>query len=401
MKVLGILRGIPASGKSTWIINNELMPYTLCPDDYRIQLGAVILNEYGKQHISSKYDKVAWKRLYEDLEARMNIGQFVLVDATSTKSSSFKEYKALASKYRYRMFIIDFTKGIEVNEEYINEIKRRNANRTPSYKIVPESVIDRMAEQIKQPLPPELEKLRITPSEFINFCDSYYTENIKDLNEYESVVIIGDIHGCYDVLIDGLKQAKALDDNNSIKENIFYIFCGDYIDRGIQNTEVVNFIYDIMEKPNVIILEGNHESHILRLRDRNDYYNIIPKARETIKTLTNMSAETVHKLKAVARKCRQNFVFAYRDDTYDVTHAAKACPVDIKITSVNNITKGIGLDPYRMSKTTDLEWSKNNSMYSIHGHSNVENEPIHNTERTFNLCDSVEFGGNLRILKLS
>ena len=126
MKVLGILRGIPASGKSTWIANNELMPYTLCPDDYRIQLGAVTLNEYGKQHISSKYDKVAWKRLYEDLEARMNIGQFVLVDATSTKSSSFKEYKALASKYRYRMFIIDFTKGIEVNEEYINEIIRKN-----------------------------------------------------------------------------------------------------------------------------------------------------------------------------------------------------------------------------------------------------------------------------------
>ena len=58
MKVLGILRGIPASGKSTWIANNELMPYTLCPDDYRIQLGAVTLNEYGKQHISSKYDKV-------------------------------------------------------------------------------------------------------------------------------------------------------------------------------------------------------------------------------------------------------------------------------------------------------------------------------------------------------
>ena len=98
---------------------------------------------------------------------------------------------------------------------------------------------------------------------------------------------------------------------------------------------------------------------------------------------------------------RQNFIFSYRDDTYDVTHAAKACPVDIKTTSVNNIIKGIGLDPYRMSKTTDLEWSKNNSMYSIHGHSNVENEPIHNTERTFNLCDSVEFGGNLRILKLS
>ena len=38
-----------------------------------------------------------------------------------------------------------------------------------------------------------------------------------------------------------------------------YIFVGDYIDRGVENAEVVNFLLSIMNRKNVLMLEGNHE----------------------------------------------------------------------------------------------------------------------------------------------
>ena len=68
----------------------------------------------------------------------------------------------------------------------------------------------------------------------------------------EKVVVFGDIHGCYEPL-------KEYFDKNPFDENTCYIFCGDYTDRGIQNKEVLEFLFSIYKNKNVILLEGNHE----------------------------------------------------------------------------------------------------------------------------------------------
>jgi hypothetical protein len=46
------------------------------------------------------------------------------------------------------------------------------------------------------------------------------------------------------------------------------------------------------------------------------------------------------------------------------------------------------------------EGIKNPNIYQIHAHRNIQNLPIHPFEHSFNLCDSVEFGGYLRILEI-
>ena len=63
----------------------------------------------------------------------------------------------------------------------------------------------------------------------------------RDFSQYKRIHHIGDVHGCYTALM------KYLDDNGGIKDDEFYIFTGDYIDRGVENAEVVNFLISIME----------------------------------------------------------------------------------------------------------------------------------------------------------
>ena len=76
-----------------------------------------------------------------------------------------------------------------------------------------------------------------------------------DLSGYKKIHHIGDIHGCYTAL------KKYLDNNGGIKDDEFYIFCGDYVDRGIENADVVNYLISIKDKKNVLMLEGNHECY--------------------------------------------------------------------------------------------------------------------------------------------
>ena len=138
MRSLVILRGSPGSGKSTWIKENNLENYTLCADTLRLLVESPILAA-DKRHreISQKNDGYVWQLLFELLEKRMSRGEFVLIDATHSRSSDFSRYNKLCERYRYRRYYVDFS------DVSIEECKRRNLLRE-DYKQVPEQVIDKM-----------------------------------------------------------------------------------------------------------------------------------------------------------------------------------------------------------------------------------------------------------------
>ena len=64
MRTLLLLRGIQASGKSTWIKENNLEAYTLSADNIRLNIANPVLLEDGSYEISQKYNKVTWELLY-------------------------------------------------------------------------------------------------------------------------------------------------------------------------------------------------------------------------------------------------------------------------------------------------------------------------------------------------
>jgi serine/threonine protein phosphatase 1 len=69
---------------------------------------------------------------------------------------------------------------------------------------------------------------------------------------------IGDIHGCFNTL------RTLLEEKIQIKEGDKIILLGDYIDRGTQSKEVIDYIIDLKDKGFYVVpLLGNHESMLL------------------------------------------------------------------------------------------------------------------------------------------
>lgn len=82
--------------------------------------------------------------------------------------------------------------------------------------------------------------------------------------------VVGDIHGC----LDPLRRLMEKIDWDPAMDSM--IFVGDYIDRGENSKEVVDFMLDLIrDSPNIECLMGNHESMFLEYmsgRNRDLYF---------------------------------------------------------------------------------------------------------------------------------
>lgn len=242
MRILLVTRGLPASGKSTWITRNNLTPYTLSPDTLRLLASSPQENIDGYFNINQKNDSMIWEFFYKLLEARLKRGDFTIIDATNTTNTNLTIYQKLAHQYDYTLFVIDFT-HIPI-ETCLERNRQRRAQGGFS---VPDEIIHRMQAQ--------LNSSRL-PNSFRTLApDEWQQALIRpiDLSGYKKIYHIGDLQGCYSVLERNL---------GSIDSECFYIFLGDYIDRGIENVAVLQYLLTICDLPNVWLLEGNHERHL-------------------------------------------------------------------------------------------------------------------------------------------
>ena len=84
--------------------------------------------------------------------------------------------------------------------------------------------------------------------------------------------VIGDIHGCSDLLAELLEKIKPLAKDDTV------IFIGDYIDRGPDSRGVIDIVLQLRaEHSRVITLMGNHELMLLgaiKGYGRNEFLNM-------------------------------------------------------------------------------------------------------------------------------
>ena len=376
MRTLLLLRGIQASGKSTWIKENNLEPYTLSADNIRLNIANPVLLEDGSYEISQKYNKVTWELLYKYLEMRMQNGDFTIIDATHSDLKLLNKYKDLASTYKYTMYCLEFDVPLE-------EALKRNKERD-NYKYVPERVIERTYETIKnnEKLPSALKKIE-TINEIINF----YT---ADVNQYEKVVIIGDIHSCAEPLKEVLKD---------FNEETLYIFVGDYFDRGIQPVETFNIILDLLEKPNVILIEGNHEEKSMKkfIYDEEKYTKSFEETT-LLPLLKEYDVDYVRaSLKKIYKKLRQCFAFEFRGKKFLCTHGGLPLVPKLTLVSAKEMIHGVGKYETEIGEIYSENYKKGlcQGFIQVHGHRGVN-------DGQFSYCleDRVEFGGELKVLTI-
>lgn len=382
MRMLMLLRGLPASGKSQFIRDNHLEDYTVSLDNFRLLLASNELRTNGRFTVNQAVNRTMFERLYDIIEERFKIGAFTVIDACNIKISDMQNYIKLAKRYRYRVYCVDFT---NVDKD---ECIRRDALREES-RVVGEWKINKMYEILKSSQMPGGVKV-ISPEDWLKET-RYRTE---DISQYKKVVHIGDIHGCYTALQNYLR--------GPLKDDIFYVFLGDFIDRGIENAECVDFVASIANKSNVVLLEGNHEKWM------QSYINDEQAASNEFEYNTKVQFDTVgrenikKKLKIIVSKLRQCFIYKWNGKIVFCNHGGLSrLPSNLSLVNTEQLIKGVGL--YRDMVEVDAAFenqNKDKEIYQIHGHRNVEQVPIQVNSRCFNLCEHIEFGGNLRSLEL-
>ena len=380
MRILLLLRGSAGCGKSTWIEQNGLKPYTLSADDIRLLCQSPIMQVDGTEGISQANDNLTWKTLFNLLETRMQKGEFTVIDATNSKTSEMNRYKEMCNTYRYRIYCVDFT------DIPIEEVKRRNANREP-LKRVPDEAIDKMYSRFAtQKIPSGIKVIK--PNEL----DTIWMK-MFDFSEYKKIHHIGVIHGCNTAL------QKYLSDNGGIKDDEFYIFTGDYIDRGLENADVVNFLISIKDKKNVLMLEGNHERWLWLYAN-----DCVGKSKEfELVTKPQLDDAKIDKkdIRQLYRKFGQCAYYKYGDNVYLVTHAGlSTMPKNLSYVATDQMIRGVGnYNDFEKIAETWLNTTKDN-FYQIHGHRNTKRVSIQVNDRVFNLEGRIEFGGELRCVQV-
>ncbi|WP_339003614.1 RNA ligase [Fusobacterium animalis] len=376
MRTLLLLRGTQASGKSTWVTENNLEPYTLSADKIRLNIANPVLNEDGSIEISQKYNKLTWELLYKYLEMRMENGDFTIIDATHSDIKLMNKYRDLANTYKYTIYYLEFDTPLE-------ECLKRNRERV-GYKYVPEKVIERTWETIKnkEKLPSIFKKIN-SIDEIINF----YT---ADINEYKKVIIIGDIHSCAEPLKEVLKDFS--------EENL-YVFVGDYFDRGIQAVETFKIMLDLLEKPNVILIEGNHENNSIKkfIYDEEKYTKSFDET--TLQPLLKeFELEYIKaRLKKIYKRLRQCYAFEFRGKKFLCTHGGLPLVPKLALISAREMIKGVGRYETEIGEIYSENYKKGlcQDFIQVHGH-----RGINDGEYSYCLEGRVEFGGELKILTI-
>ena len=383
MRTLLLTRGAPGAGKTTWIKNNHLEDYCISPDNIRTLCSSPELQPSGEFKISQERnnENAVWEILFKILEHRMSRGEFTVVDATASKTKDIQQYKDLADQYRYRLFIVDFT---DVSlETCLAQNKMR-----PLIKQVPDKAIENIYARFATQKVPAGVKV-IKRDEFNTLL-----EQPIDLSEYKKIVFIGDIHGCYDTLM------QYPDFKEGLKEDTEYIFLGDYCDRGNQNFEVLQFLDKIKDLLNVCLLEGNHEIHI------RDFGNNAPSKSKEFEEHTKpelyAKGYTEKQARMFYRKLRQFSHFIYNGCEILACHAGiPNLNTNLLYIPTYKFIHGVG--EYNDYLTIAESWmgQTKNNQYLVHGHRNTEASETQIADRVFNLEGRVEFGGKLRIVELT
>ena len=261
MKTLYFLIGAPGVGKSTFLekVSTEiygddtLMRYVLSPDKIRSIVEGPEAKPDGSYGISQRNERFIWKFIRETLDKKVDKGELIIVDATHSRTKAISTYKKYSDQ-GYRIYAIDLSKDVD-----IDTVLARNAKRD-KIKFVPEDIVRSMHERCQTLEIPTWVTV-INPDEFVE----HFTSNILEFNDHESLLVVGDIHGCFDEF-QHVTESHGIDlDHPDEKKAI--VFVGDYFDRGYDIIKTFRYIQQLRKKFWVLPLMGNHEEPLRFYRD--------------------------------------------------------------------------------------------------------------------------------------
>ena len=383
MRTLLILRGNYFNGQKLFVAENRLAPYTLDIEELRFLAGGYKVLSNGYKSLDYRNESEILKTLFDFLQLRMKKGEFCVVNAPNASVSLLKEYKDLADKHRYKLYVIEF------DALNLTECKQKNlALAQQSGIFIPEHILEAIEHSLRQDKTPKKYAL-LSPQEWQNAL--YKPSN---LNAYKKIHHIGDIQGCFSAL------NKAV---GKVKRDEFYVFLGDYIDRGLENDRVVKWLLKIKDCENVVLLEGNHERHLIKWAN-GEPTNSKEFSENTLKDFRRgkITPQDGKKLCARLKEC---FCYEFEGKIVLCSHGGlnfmPKSPQELSFVSSEDLIMGVGT--YEESKLIAEQFCQNapGNAYQLFGHRNRQKLPVQIASRVF-LCEGkVDAGGFLRVVSLS
>lgn len=264
---LVLLIGPSGSGKSTFA-SKHFKPTEVLSSDFCRGLVS-----------DDETDQTATNDAFEVLRfiaaKRLAAGKLTVIDATNVQGDARKPLLALAREYHYLTVAIVFNMPTKLCQE-------RNATR-PDRDLKPH-VIRQQHQQLRRSL------RHLKREGFRQFLYVMSTPETvaaarverqplwsNRTDEQGPFDIIGDIHGCFDELVELLQKLGyqiSTQSNGDITveppEGRKAVFVGDYVDRGPKVPEVLRLIMRMHETGAALCVPGNHDIKLVRaLRGRN------------------------------------------------------------------------------------------------------------------------------------
>jgi protein phosphatase len=288
---LVVLIGPSGSGKSTFARQHFKSTEVLSSDYCR---GLVSDNENDQAAT-----KDAFEVLHFIIRKRLAAGRLTVIDATNVQTESRKPLIAVAREFHVMPIAIVF----DLQEKVCRERNRNRPDRDFG-----SHVIRNQAQQLRRSLrgldregfrgvhvfesPEALEEVQIKRQPMWT--------NRRD--EHGPFDIVGDIHGCFDELLQLLAtmgySAEAEEHKYRVAapEGRKVIFVGDLVDRGPKIVEVLRLVMAMVESGTAICVPGNHDMKLLR------------KLRGKDVTMTHGLADSVSQLEGESSDFRSKLI---------------------------------------------------------------------------------------------
>ena len=257
------LVGISGSGKSTFA-KKHFKPTEIISSDYCRALASD--DENDQSATADAFDILKYIA-----SIRLKNKKLTVIDATNIQEHARKENRVVSSRFHAPDIAIVLNLPAEVCVE-------RNKNRTD--REINSKVTKWQRIQLKKSLRQlKREKYRQiyvlnTPEEVeaVTIVRQPMPTNYKE--EKGPFDIIGDVHGCYEELVDLLKKLGYQVKKN--QENALYgyevippegrkaVFVGDYVDRGPQNVKVLKLVMSMQQSGVALCVPGNHDDKLKR-----------------------------------------------------------------------------------------------------------------------------------------
>jgi protein phosphatase len=131
----------------------------------------------------------------------------------------------------------------------------------------------------------------------------YRPPGLYEILKFDSLYVLGDLHGDYDTLLEFLYKNKIIEKINR-GEDVKILLLGDYIDRGDKQVELVSLLLLLKTRfpDNIILLRGNHEPPPLLTPYPHDFpYSLATLYSSYASTLYSIFLQFFQKLGYLAR----------------------------------------------------------------------------------------------------